>query len=145
MTDREDTLLQRPPVELISEEALAGMERDGWTPTQVRALIQSYRALAKKGEAPGTFEEAARGAMSAMYRAENGCLRSTELVHEGARSYPAPRSFERQPVEATDQLRALLAEMDAYGSHGACTQMDNYWRKRLSEALVGRDARKETP
>lgn len=46
---REEMLLHRPATELVSEGTLAGMERDGWTPTQVRALIASYRLLARDG------------------------------------------------------------------------------------------------
>ena len=42
---REETVLHRPATELVPESVLAGMERDGWTPTQVRELIASYRAL----------------------------------------------------------------------------------------------------
>lgn len=47
MSSRESSLLHRPATEPVPEETLAGMERDGWTPTQVRALIASYRLLAR--------------------------------------------------------------------------------------------------
>lgn len=42
-----DALLHRPAPELVSDEVLTAMERDGWTPTQVRELIRGYRALAR--------------------------------------------------------------------------------------------------
>lgn len=48
MVERASSLLQRPATELVPEEVLAGMERDGWTPTQVRALIASYRELSHR-------------------------------------------------------------------------------------------------
>lgn len=44
---RESTVLHRPAVEPVPERVLELMERDGWTPTQVRALIASYRELRK--------------------------------------------------------------------------------------------------
>lgn len=37
-----------PAPELIPDEVLASMERDGWTPTQVRDLIKRYRELARE-------------------------------------------------------------------------------------------------
>lgn len=42
-----DDLFHRPAPELVSDEVLTAMERDGWTPTQVRALIASYRLLVR--------------------------------------------------------------------------------------------------
>lgn len=42
---RDTSVVHRPATELVPESVLAGMERDGWTPTQVRALIASYREL----------------------------------------------------------------------------------------------------
>lgn len=41
-------LLHRPAPELVADEVLVGMERDGWTPTQVRDLIRSYRAVVEE-------------------------------------------------------------------------------------------------
>ncbi len=34
-------------VEMMSAERLIAMERDGWTPAEVRLLIQRYRELAR--------------------------------------------------------------------------------------------------
>jgi hypothetical protein len=48
VVERASSLLHRPATELVSEETLAGMERDGWTPTQVRALIAGYRELSHR-------------------------------------------------------------------------------------------------
>ena len=42
-----DDLLHRPAPEPVADEVLTAMERDGWTPTQVRALIASYRLLVR--------------------------------------------------------------------------------------------------
>lgn len=44
---READLLHHPAPELVSDEVLTAMDRDGWTPTQVRELIASYRHLAR--------------------------------------------------------------------------------------------------
>jgi hypothetical protein len=52
--ERASTILHRPTAELVPEETLAAMERDGWTPTQVRALIASYRMLVRDAAAPAT-------------------------------------------------------------------------------------------
>lgn len=46
MSNREDDLIQRPAPELVSPAVLDRMERDGWTPSEVRALIASYREVA---------------------------------------------------------------------------------------------------
>lgn len=37
----------RPAAEHIPEAVLADMEQNGWTPTQVHALIASYRELVR--------------------------------------------------------------------------------------------------
>ncbi len=46
MADRIDA----PAPDLLSDEVLTAMERDGWTPGQVRALIASYRLLRREVE-----------------------------------------------------------------------------------------------
>lgn len=42
---RDPSIHHRPAAELVPDSVLDGMERDGWTPSQVRALIASYRQL----------------------------------------------------------------------------------------------------
>lgn len=38
-------MTDRPTTDLVPESVLVGMEQNGWTPTQVRALIASYREV----------------------------------------------------------------------------------------------------
>ena len=47
MTARDTTILHRPATDLVPESVLVGMEQNGWTPTQVRELIASYRELVR--------------------------------------------------------------------------------------------------
>ncbi len=43
-----DDLLHRPAPDLLSDETLTAMERDGWTPGQVRDLIKRYREAVRE-------------------------------------------------------------------------------------------------
>lgn len=50
-------------VEMMSAEQLLAMERDGWTPEQVRNLIQRYRELSRVAMALRAEAQEARDAL----------------------------------------------------------------------------------
>lgn len=42
--------MRKPPPVTVSDAVLDSMDRDGWTPAQVRALVAAYRELMQQRE-----------------------------------------------------------------------------------------------
>lgn len=85
--------------EAISSEALTRMERDGWTPAEVRALIASYRELARRATAGRPFELSSRS-LSALCHLRAACDTSSATA-----------------VVSVQELSALLVEITEDVSH----------------------------
>lgn len=131
---RDTSIHHRPATELVPDSVLDGMERDGWTPSQVRALIASYRLLARDvaelRHPPQNFSGRALSALCHLRAACDTSSRTAEVSvmslstvlqemtegrHERERRHEVAEDYERRHVFAL--VEAELREFSIHDVH----------------------------